>query len=419
MIARRLTPRPNPLRVTGREGHDKIIQGIQAEGAGGRTMQRRIFDDSHDTFRNSFRRFVQHEIVPHHRAWEKAGRVDKRMFRVAGTHGFLGIGVDERYGGGGATDFRFNAIISEELQRAMVAGSGMCITLHNNVCLPYLISAASDAQRQRWLPSACTGESMLALAITEPGAGSDVASITTTAARHGRRYVVNGSKMFVSSGVNCDRLIVAAKTNPAVRAAGISLLVIDGDSPGLTRSEPLSKIGLLSQDTAELSFQDVEVPTENLLGEEGSGFDQLMQKLPQERLGIAVACVAGAEASFAITLDYARTRQAFGKTIGSFQSNRFTLAELRTEIDLAQVFVDQQILDLNAYALDSVNAAKAKWWCSELLKRVVDAGLQLHGGYGYMMDSPIARLYLDARVQTIYGGTTQIMKEIIGRSLGV
>ncbi|GAB3200696.1 acyl-CoA dehydrogenase family protein [Nocardioides hungaricus] len=380
-------------------------------------MRRLIFDPVHDSFRLSFREFIEREIAPHHDQWERDGRVDKAMFRKAGEMGYLGMAVPEEYGGGGEPDFRFNVVVAEEIQRAMVSGSGMCLTLHNNVCLPYLIAGGSEEQKKRWLPELCDGTSMLAIAMTEPGAGSDLAAMRTSARRRGDTYVVNGTKTFISSGTNCDLLILAAKTDPEAGARGISMFVVDADSPGLTRSQPFSKIGLKSQDTCELSFDGVEVPATSLLGEEGSGFGQLMQKLAQERLGIAIAAVEAGHRCLEITLEYARERTAFGTPIGSFQSNRFALAELTTELDIARSFVDRQIIEHNDGLLSGVDAAKAKWWCTELLKRTVDTCLQLHGGYGYMLETPISRAFLDARVQTIYGGTTQIMKEIIGRSL--
>ena len=382
-------------------------------------LTRKIFDDTHQSIREAFRTFVEREVSPHHERWEMAGRVDKTMFRAAGVAGFLGMAAPSEFGGGDASDFRLNAVIAEEIQRAGVGGSGMCITLHNNVCLPYLLGAGTPEQLARWLPGVCSGETMLALAMTEPSAGSDLGAMATVAVRNGDHYVVNGAKTFISSALNCDTIILAVKTDASKRHHGISLLVVDASSEGLSRGKPFAKIGLKSQDTSELFFDNVSVPVANLLGAEGSGFQQLVEKLPQERLGIAIASVAASKRAFDLTLEYCRERRAFNQPIGSFQSNRFTLAELRTEIDLAQVFVDRQIEAHIEGELTAEDAAEAKWWCTELQQRVVAAGVQLHGGSGFMADTSIARAFLDARVQTIYGGTTQIMKEIIGRSLGI
>lgn len=381
-------------------------------------MPRELFDEEHELFRESFRAFVEKEISPFHETWEKEGKVDKSMFRAAGAAGFLGTAVPEEYGGGGNPDFRFNIIMNEELQRAGVTGSGLCLTLHNDIVQPYLLSA-NEEQKARWLPGFCSGEIMTAIGMTEPGTGSDLASIRTTAVRDGDHYVVNGAKTFITNGINSDLVVVAATHDPAKRHRGISLLVVEDGMEGFERGRMLDKVGLKSQDTAELFFNDVRVPVENRLGEEGTGFVQLMSKLPQERLSIAVGAVATSETAFEWTLGYCKEREAFGQPIGSFQHSRFVLAEMRTEIDIARVYVDRQIgLHLRG-ELTAEEAAKAKWWCTELQKKVVDQCVQLHGGYGYMVEYPIARAWRDARVQTIYGGTTEIMKEIIGRSLGV
>jgi alkylation response protein AidB-like acyl-CoA dehydrogenase len=341
------------------------------------------------------------------------------MFRAAGEAGFLGFAVPEQYGGGGATDFRFNAIISEEIAKAGVYGASACIGLHNDVCLSYFLSATNDQQKARWLPGLCTGEIMPAIAMTEPGAGSDLAAIRTTAIRHGDHYVLNGAKTFITNGFNADLFIVACKTDPTLRHRGMSLLVVEADAPGFARGRNLDKIGMHAQDTAELSFSDVQVPTANLLGEEGTGFLQLVAKLPQERLSISVNAVSQAEVALELTLAYVKDRKAFGQPIGSFQHNRFTMAEMRTELDIARIYVDRQVEALNAKELSAEDAAKGKWWTTELQWRVLDQCLQLHGGYGYMEEYPIARAWRDGRVQRIYGGTNEIMKEIVGRSLGL
>ncbi|MBX3285005.1 MAG: acyl-CoA dehydrogenase family protein [Actinobacteria bacterium] len=382
-------------------------------------MRRTIFTDEHEMFRAAFRQFVEKEIVPHHDEWEREGIVPRELFTAAGASGFLGIDVPEEYGGGGTEDFRYNLIISEEVQRSGTGGAGLGITLHNDICLPYFLSLATPEQKERWLPGIVSGELITAIAMTEPGIGSDLASMSTTAIRDGDRYVVNGSKTFITNGINADLVITAVKTDPTQRHKGMSLVVLERGMEGFERGRNLEKVGLHSQDTAELFFTDVQVPVANLLGTEGQGFVHLVHNLPQERLSIAVAGVAAAEAAFGWTLEYVKERQAFGQPVGSFQNSRFQLAEMRTEIDIAQVFVDRCVEALNAGELTAEEAAEAKWWCTELQKRVVDTCLQLHGGYGYMLEYPIARAYTDARITTIYGGTTEIMKEIVGRSLGV
>jgi alkylation response protein AidB-like acyl-CoA dehydrogenase len=300
-----------------------------------------------------------------------------------------------------------------------VAGSGLGITLHNDICLPYFANLTTDEQKARWLPGMCSGELVTAIAMTEPTIGSDLASMKTTAIRDGDHFVVNGSKTFITNGINADLVITAVKTDPAQRHKGMSLLVLERGMAGFERGRNLDKVGLHAQDTAELFFTDVAVPIDNLLGEVGTGFLQLVQNLPQERLSIAVSAVAAANQALQWTLEYAKEREAFGQPIGSFQNSRFWFAEMRTEIDIAQVFIDRCVEALGIGELTAEEAAEAKWWCTELQKRVVDRCVQLHGGYGYMLEYPIARSYVDARIQTIYGGTTEIMKEIIGKKMGL
>jgi alkylation response protein AidB-like acyl-CoA dehydrogenase len=382
-------------------------------------MQRTLFDDEHELFRDSVRAFIAKELAPHHDEWERAGIVDRDLFTKAGAQGFLGMSVPEAYGGGGVADFRYNVVIAEEVQTAGVNAAGLGWTLHNDICLPYFLTLTTDEQKARWLPGICSGELITAIAMTEPGIGSDLASMSTTAARDGDHYVVNGSKTFITNGINADLVITAVKTDPTQRHAGMSLLVVERGMPGFERGRNLEKIGMHAQDTAELFFTDVTVPVANLLGEEGSGFRSLVTKLPQERLSIAVTGVAAARQALDLTLEYVKERTAFGQPIGSFQNSRFRLAEMATEVEIAQTFVDRCVLALNAGELTAEEAAMAKWWCTELQKRVIDTCVQLHGGYGYMVEYPIARAYADARITTIYGGTTEIMKEIIGRSLGV
>ena len=380
-------------------------------------MRRTLFAEEHDQFRSSVRTFVEKEVVPSFLDWETAGIVPRELFTTAGAAGFLGMDVPEAYGGGGVDDFRFNLILGEELAYAGTGGAGLGLTLHNDICLPYFLSLCTEEQKQRWLPGICSGELVTAIAMTEPGIGSDLGGMSTTALRDGDRYVVNGSKTFITNGINADLVITAVKTDPSLKHKGMSLVVLERGMDGFERGRNLDKIGLHSQDTAELFMTDVSVPVENLLGTEGQGFVHLVHNLPQERLSIAAAGVAAAEAALGWTLDYVRERTAFGQPVGTFQNSRFELATMRTEIDLGRVFVDRCVEALVAGELTAEEAAEAKWWCTELQKRVVDRCLQLHGGYGYMLEYPIARAYLDARITTIYGGTTEIMKEIIGRSL--
>ncbi len=382
-------------------------------------MRRTLFSEEHDQFRASVRAFVEQAVVPSFLDWEREGIVPRELFTRAGASGFLGMAVPEEHGGGGVDDFRFNLVLGEELAYAGTGGAGLGLTLHNDICLPYFLSLATEEQKARWLPGICSGELITAIAMTEPAIGSDLASMTTTAIRDGDRYLVNGAKTFITNGINADLVITAVKTDPAQKHKGMSLVVIERGMDGFTRGRNLEKIGLHSQDTAELFFSDVEVPVENLLGAEGQGFVHLVHNLPQERLSIAAAGVAAAEAALGWTLDYVKERTAFGQPVGSFQNSRFELATLRTEIDIARVFVDRCVEALGVGELTAEEAAEAKWWCTELQKRTVDRCLQLHGGYGYMLEYPIARSYLDARITTIYGGTTEIMKEIVGRSLGV
>lgn len=381
-------------------------------------MQRMGFTTDHDLFRESVRHFIDTEIRPHDERWDHDGKVDKDMFVRAGKAGLLGMPVPAEYGGGGVDDFRFNAIIGEEVVGSGLGASGMCITLHNDVCLPYFLAYTSDDQKQRWLPGLVDGTLMTAIAMTEPGTGSDLAGIATTARRDGDAYIVNGSKTFITNGINADLVIVVTRTSEDPHG-GLTLLVVEDGMDGFERGRNLDKMGLHAQDTAELFFHDVVVPVDNRLGAEGAGFLQLVNNLPQERLSIAVGAVAGAAAALQLSLEYAKERQAFGRPVGSFQYNRFRLAEAKTEVDIGQVFIDRLLDEHAAGRLTIEQAAEAKWWCTEMLRRTVDLGVQIHGGYGYMMEYPIARAYLDARVQTIYGGTTEIMKEIIGRGLGV
>jgi len=380
-------------------------------------VDRDLFDDEHEALRSSFRAWLDKEVVPHHLEWERDGIVPHDLFGEAGRHGFLGMAIPEQYGGGGVDDFRYNLVIGEEVQSSGVGGAGLGITLHNDICLPYFLRYCTDEQRERWLPGIASGELVTAIAMTEPGIGSDLAGMSTTALRDGDHYLVNGSKTFITNGINADLVITAVKTDPSQRHAGMTLVVVERGMEGFERGRNLEKLGLHSQDTAELFFTDVVVPVENRLGDEGEGFRQLVANLPQERLSIGAAGAAAARAALGWTVTYVKERSAFGQPIGSFQNTRFVLAEVATEVEVAQAFVDKCVLALNAGTLTADDAAMAKWWCTELQKRTVDRCLQLFGGYGYMLEYPIARAYADARVTTIYGGTTEIMKEIIGRSL--
>ncbi len=382
-------------------------------------MRRELFEPEHDELRASFRAWVDKEIVPHHLEWERAGIVPHDLFTEAGRHGFIGMNLPEEHGGGGTDDFRYNQVIDEEVQLAGVGGAGLGLSLHNDICAPYFLAYCTEEQRARWMPGIASGALVTAIAMTEPGIGSDLASMETTAIRDGDSYVVNGSKTFITNGINADLVIVAAKTDPTQKHKGISLLVLERGMEGFERGRNLEKLGLHSQDTAELFFNDVHVPAENLLGVEGEGFLQLVHNLPQERLSIGIAGIAAARAAMGWTLEYTKERTAFGQPIGSFQNSRFVMAEIATEVEVGQSFVDRCVRALNDGSLTAEEAAMAKWWCTELQKRVVDRGLQLHGGYGYMLEFPIARAYADARITTIYGGTTEIMKEIIGRSMGL
>ncbi len=380
-------------------------------------MRRDLYDQTHEDFRAAFRAFVAAEIVPHHDRWEQAGRVDREMFRKAGDNGFLGMAVPAEYGGLGAQDFRFNAIIGEELQRAGVIGSGMCLTLHNDVALPYFMEATTPEQRRRWLPGMVTGEHMAAISMTEPGCGSDLAALRTRARRDGEHYVVDGAKTFVTNGLNADLVIVAVRTDPTERHRGISLLVVEEPTPGFTRGRHLDKIGLRSQDTAELFFEGARVPADNLIGGEGNGFTVLMRNLAQERLGLCVSAISAARTALRHTVDYCAQREVFGTRVLDLQNTRFTLAELGAKVDAIQVFVDRLIALHLEGELTGEDAAKGKLLTTALQQEVIREGLQLHGGYGFMREYPIARAYLDAPIQSIFGGTNEIMREIVARTL--
>ncbi|MEU0919436.1 acyl-CoA dehydrogenase family protein [Streptomyces cyaneofuscatus] len=378
-------------------------------------MQRQIFTEEHDAFRETVRAFLAKEVLPYYEQWEQDGIVSRDAWLAAGHAGLLGLAVPEEYGGGGSTDFRYSAVLAEEFTRA--GAPGLAIGLHNDIIGPYLTGLATDEQKRRWLPGFCSGETITAIAMTEPGAGSDLQAIRTTAEDKGDHWLLNGSKTFISNGILADLVIVVAKTTPDGGAKGLSLIVVERGAEGFERGRNLDKIGQKAQDTAELFFNDVRVPKENLLGELDGAFIHLMTNLAQERMGIAVAGIAAAEHLLEITTQYVKEREAFGRPLSKLQHIRFEIAEMATECAVTRTFLDRCIVDHSDGTLDAVHASMAKWWATELQKRVADRCLQLHGGYGYMSEYKVAKAFTDGRIQTIYGGTTEIMKEIIGRSL--
>ena len=381
-------------------------------------MRRTIFSDEHEHFRAEFRRFALREIVPHLETWNARGRSDKAAWRKMGEAGFLGANAPEEYGGAGG-DFLFDAIVMEEL--AYLRAHALQASLHTDICMPYLASYGSEAQKKKYLTRAITGECLLAIAMTEPGTGSDLANVQTRALRDGDEYVINGSKTFISNGQNSDLVIVVAKTDPAADPPhrGISLILVEADAPGFERGRNLVKLGLKGQDTSELFFRDCRVPVENRLGQEGQGFKMLMEKLQQERLCIAVGSIASCRRSLDDTPAYVKERKAFGQAIASFQNTQFKLAELASEIEIGQAFVDN-LLAAHVRGEELVKeVSMAKWWASDLQKKVAAECLQLFGGYGFMEEYPIAQDYRDAAVQSIYAGTNEIMKVIIARRLGL
>jgi acyl-CoA dehydrogenase len=379
-------------------------------------MERRIFDEEHDMFRDSVRSFLKNEIQPHSDHWHEQGIVDREAFRKAGEQGLLLMWADEKYGGAGVEDFRYEQILIEE--NARYGDAGFFATLHNRLVGPYLGELGTEDQKARWLPKCVSGEHILALAMTEAGAGSDVAGIRTRAEDKGDHYLLNGSKTYISNGILADLVVVAAKTDPDSRH-GLSLFVVERGMEGFERGRNLKKMGLKSQDTAELFFNNVKVPKQNLLGEWNKGFYHLMHFLAEERLLGAVGYLATSNAAFDVTMEYITDRSAFGQRIADFQNTRFQMADMRTEIDVAQAFVDQCVLEHNQGRLSADDAAKAKLFTSELEGRVTDACVQLHGGAGYMDEYPICRMYLNARVSRIYAGSSEIMREIIARSVGL
>ncbi|HEY0449714.1 acyl-CoA dehydrogenase family protein [Actinophytocola sp.] len=379
-------------------------------------MDTNPYEQPHAAFRDLCRTFLDREAVPYHDDWAREGIIDREVWRKAGKAGLFGLNAPQEYGGAGEPDFRYTAVFVEELVRAGVTAPGF--VAHNDLIASYFTARTTDEQKERWLPGLCSGELIAAIAMSEPEAGSDLGGIRTTAKRDGDDYVLNGQKTFITSGENADLVIVAAKT-PSARGQGISLVVVERDTPGFSRGKRMAKLGWPASDTSELFFDDCRVPATNLIGKENAGQGYLMSSIPRERMCIATVAVASAEKTLAETLTYVTGRQAFGQPIGSFQHSRFLLATLDTEITLARVFLNHCMTELNARRLTVTDAAKVKWWTTELQVRVADRCLQLHGGYGYLKESPIATEWTNSRVQTIYGGTTEIMKEMIGRSLGL
>ncbi|MFI6865058.1 acyl-CoA dehydrogenase family protein [Streptomyces sp. NPDC050421] len=379
------------------------------------TLERDLYGPDHEAFRETVRAFLTREVAPHHARWEKDGVVDREVWRSAGRQGLLGMAVDEAYGGGGTGDFRYSTVLIEEFARA--GASGLALSLHNDIVGPYLTRLADEEQKSRWLPGFVTGDLVTAIAMTEPGAGSDLQGIRADATDQGDHYLLNGTKTFISNGILADLVVVVARTTPEGGSGGLSLLVVERGAEGFERGRNLDKIGQKSQDTAELFFDDVRVPKENLLGEENNAFAYLMGNLAQERLAIAVGAAAAAEEILDVTTRYVKEREAFGKPLARLQHIRFEIAEMATETAVTRTFLDRCVTEHSEGRLDAVDASMAKWWATELQKRLVDRCLQLHGGYGYMSEFKVARAFLDSRIQTIYGGTTEIMKEIIGRSL--
>ena len=382
-------------------------------------MRRDVFTDDHEAFRRLARDFIAKEVVPHYAEWEEAGRLPRALFEQLGALGLLGTAVPEEYGGAGLTDYRYNVVLQEESARALVTLGTVRTQL--DVVLPYFLTYADRDQRERWFPGLASGTLLTAIAMTEPGTGSDLAGIRTTAVRDGDSYVLNGVKTFITGGLLADLVIVVARTStdPDNRRAGLTLLVVEDGMPGFTRGRVLHKMGIKVQDTVELAFDDVRVPVANRLGEEGAAFGYLGSNLPQERMTVAVGSVAQARAALDTTISYVKERKAFGRTVASFQNTKFELAAVAAEIEAAQAMLDRAVLELVAGELSGPDAAKVKLFCTEMQARAVDRCLQLFGGYGYMLEYPIARLYADARITRIYAGTSEVMKVIIAKSLGL
>jgi len=375
-------------------------------------MQRDLYEQDHESYRDTVREFFDREVAPQLESWDRERMIDRSIFHIAAKQGIYGLQIPEQYGGAGVDDYRYRLIVCEEAARVHATAFNVTLGLFDDIMMSYLIKLTTDEQKQRWLPGVASGELVGAIGMTEPGAGSDLRGIRTTARRDGDDWIINGSKTFISSGITADLVVVAARTE-----SGYSLFAVERGMPGFVRGRKLDKVGLHAQDTAELFFEDVRVPAENLIGTEGRALSHMMKNLAQERVGIVSMSQPLAREIYELTRRYCFERTAFGSPIGDFQATRFALAEMATELDVAQAYVDQCVRELNAGRLTAVDAAKGKWYISELLKRTVDRCVQLHGGYGYMLEYPVARAFVDSRVLTIFGGTTEIMKEIIGRDL--
>ena len=381
-------------------------------------MKRSIYDADHEAFRSSVRGFLDREVVPHWDKYIEAKQFPREMWHAFGAQGLLGLEIPEQYGGSEAGDFRYNAVLGEELGRVSMA-LGSCHGIHADIVAPYLVELTTEEQRERWLPGFVSGELLCAIAMTEPSGGSDLANLKSTAVRDGDDWILNGSKTFITNGYSADLVVVAARTSPEKKARGISLFAVESGMEGFNRGRKLDKVGQEESDTAELFFQDVRVPDSNRIGAEGMGFIAMMQRLPQERVGAACANVAHAKQILLETIEYAKERKAFGQSIGSFQHNKFKLAELVTSIEVAEAYVDDCIQAHAEGKLSAVDAAKAKWWSAQVQNDVLDECVQLHGGYGYMNEYRVARAWRDARVTKIWAGSNEIMKELIGRELGL
>jgi alkylation response protein AidB-like acyl-CoA dehydrogenase len=381
-------------------------------------VSRALFTEEQDALRESFGRFLEREVVPHRHEWDEAQIVPRELFTKCAEHGFLALEVPEEYGGPGVDDWRFNVVLNEESIRCGAGAAMGGPLLHSDVVLPYLMTSATDEQKARWLPEVAAGTKILAIAMTEPGTGSDLAGIKTSAKRDNGGFVLNGAKTFITNGINADWVVVAARTSED-KHGGLSLFLVERGMEGFERGKQIEKLGQHASDTAELFFDNCYVPEENLLGAEGSGFLQLVSRLVPERLTLAVSSIAGAEMALDMTLAYVKERTAFGRPIGSFQNSRFRLAELKTKVEITRCFVDRCIERYVAGTCTVEEAAMAKWWTTDLLCEVTDSGVQLHGGYGYTTEYEIGRAWVDARIGKIYAGTNEIMKELIGKTMGL
>ncbi|HBO54291.1 acyl-CoA dehydrogenase family protein [Janibacter terrae] len=384
-------------------------------------MPRNIYDEDHESFRSSVKEFVERTLVPRADSMIVEHTIPREVWLEAGKQGFFGLTIPEEFGGAGIEDYRFNAVLAEELSKFNVAVSS-CFGIHADITAPYLVAMGTQEQKQRWLPKVVTGEAIMSIGMTEPSGGSDLAALKSTAVKAddgSGDWVLNGSKTFITNGHQCDLAVVAARTDPAKGAKGISLFVLEASDEGFTKGQPLDKVGQPESDTSELFFENVRLPADRLLGPEGMGFITMMQKLPQERLGNAIGCVAHAGQILQETIEYTKERKAFGQPIGSFQHNKFKIAELVTSIEVARAYVDECVVAHAEGKLSAVDAAKAKWWAAETQSKVLDECVQLHGGYGYMNEYRVARAWRDARINKIWAGTNEIMKELIGRDLGL